>query len=255
MRILRRTLIGLVVAVMLFIVFVGWLFPIGISIWTMRTAPKRASVVPTELKDFSASQEVGSKFDYFGYEFELPWTDIDTTKQSSPNRVAITFRSGLQVSASAGPVKEIVNTVATSWFRMSPEDFQSKLGYEATRSDYEFLKRLYAFTPRNMSLWTFSPSVHYRDSTFLRIKYMVLLPWAADSGIFYVGNRDYSGFQQGSPEARPVGIIVDLYADSGAFEVIFNQEKYRDSAGVSQPEINRVIQSLHRVPETAFHSH
>jgi hypothetical protein len=251
LRILRRILIGLAVTGMLIIVFVYWLFPIGISIWTMRTAPKRARVVPTELKDFSASQEIGSKFDYFGYEFELPWTDIDTTRQSSPNHVVITFLSGLQVSATAVPAKELVNTVATSWFRMSPGDFQSQLGYEATRSDYEFLKRLYAFTPRNMNLWAFSPSVHYRDSTFLRIKYMVLLPWAADSGIFYVGNQDYSGFQQGSPQARPVGIIVDLYADSGGVEVIFNQEKYRDSSGVTQREINRLIQSLHRVPNSA----
>jgi hypothetical protein len=157
----------------------------------------------------------------------------------------------MQVSATTVPAKEFVNTVATSWFRVSPQEFESKLGYEATRSDYEFLKRLYAFTPSNMSLWAFSPAVHYRDSTFLRIKYTSLLPWAADSGIFYVGNQDYEGFQQGNPGARPAGMIVDLYADNGGVEFIFNQQRYRKPTGISQPEINRVIQSLHKVSEIA----
>jgi hypothetical protein len=250
-RILWRILIGLGISVTLIVVFVYWLFPVGVSIWTVWKAPSRAKVVPVELKDLSMSQAAGSKFDYFGYEFEVPWTDIAGSGKLNSNRVVVTFRSGLQVSATALPAKEFVNTVAVSWFRVSPQVFESKLGYEATHSDYEFLRRMYAFTPGKMNLWAVSPPIHYRDTVFLRLKCNTLLPWAADSGLFDIGNQGYKGFQEGSPAARPLGIIVGLYADDGGVEFIFNQQGYQNRTGVSQPEINRVIQSLHKRRETA----
>lgn len=251
LRILLRILICLAISVVLIVFFVYWLFPVGVSIWTVWKAPSRAALIPTELKEFSVSQGSGTQFDYFGYEFEVPWSDIDASQKSSSNRVVLTFRSGLQVSATALPAKEFVNTAASSWFGVSPQVFESKLGFEATRSDYEFLRRLYAFTPGKVNLWSISPSVHYRDAVFLRLKYNTLLPQAADSGIFCVSNQGYKGFQQGSPMSRPTEIVVDLYADDGGVEFIFNQRDYRNPRGVSQPELNYVIRSLHKLPETA----
>jgi hypothetical protein len=243
--VLRRILFGLVIFIALIVVFVWWVFPVGLSFWTVWKAPSRARVVPTELKNLSISQAAGSRLDSVGYEFEVPWTDLAESKKLNSNRVLIDFRSGLQVSATALPPKEFVNTAAVSWFGVSPQDVESKLGSEATHSDYEFLRRLYAFTPGRVNLWAMSPGIHYRDTVFLRLKYNTLLPWAADSGLFDIANQGYKGFQQGSPAARPLGIIVDLYGDNGGVEFVFNQKDYQNPAGISQPEINRVIQSLH----------
>lgn len=243
-KILRRILIGVAISVTVVAIFVFWGFPVGISIWTAWKAPIRAKVVPIELKDLSISQAEGTKLNYFGYEFEVPWTDIAESKKLNSNRVLVNFHSGLQVSATALPPKEFVNGVAASWFGVSPDVFESKNGYQATRSDYEFLNRLYALTPEKMNLWALSPDVHYRDSVFLRLKYSALMPWA-ESGIFFVTNQSYKGFQQGNPESRPNGILVDLYADDGSVEFEFNQENYQNPRGISQSEINRVIQSLH----------
>jgi hypothetical protein len=39
---------------------------------------------------------------------------------------------------------------------------------------------------------------------------------------------------------------VDLYSDEGGLELIFSEKNYNVSAGVTQPEINRIIQSLHK---------
>ncbi len=247
MKVLRRILIGSGMFVTFVLILVFWAFPVGLSIWTIWKAPSVARVVPTELKDNSISQATCSKFRYFGYEFELPWNDMDTAQEVSSNRVALNFHSGLQVSVTGLPKREFVNSIANSWFNMSPQVFEAKLGHEATRSDYEFLKRLYARTPEKMNLWAVYPSVHYRDVVFVHIKSHSLLPWAADSGVFNIENQGYKGFQQGRPESRPVGIVVDLYADEGGVEFIFNQKDYRNARGVSQPEINRVIQSLRSV--------
>ncbi len=69
---------------------------------------------------------------------------------------------------------------------------------------------------------------------------------AAETGIFYVQNKDYHGFQQGDPKLRQDSLVLDLYSEDNHFEVIFLQKDYHDAASVTQSEINRVIQSLHK---------
>jgi|SRR5580693_10422272 hypothetical protein len=63
--------------------------------------------IPVELTDLSISQADGKKLSYCGYEFEVPWQDIDEAKTRivSGNKAIVTFRSGnvLLSAASAGP--------------------------------------------------------------------------------------------------------------------------------------------------------
>jgi hypothetical protein len=227
-----------------------WVAPVALSIWTARKVSSRARSVPVELTDKSVSPAANTKLTYFGYEFDLPWSDIDPSRSKTlhVNQAVIIFRSGLQMSVTALPSKEFINGIAGSY--ATPQTVApfivSEFGVEATRSDYEFLRRLYNFTPEKMNRWALSPATHYRESAFLTIKYIALLPWAADSGIFSVRNAEYRGFQQGNPQSRPTGIVVSLYSDDGGIEFVFNQRNYQNSAGVSQAEINRVIQSVQK---------
>ena len=52
--------------------------------------------VPVELQDLSISQASGRKLAYFGYEFEIPWDDIDEAKSRTvgENKAIIFFKSG-----------------------------------------------------------------------------------------------------------------------------------------------------------------
>jgi hypothetical protein len=219
-----------------------------------RKVPNRAKAVPGELKDISISQATGDELSYFGYEFQVPWNDINLEETKlypklNPNRVVLTFRSGLQVSVTSLPPKEMVNGIASA-LQLSPQLFErfvsAEFGPEATRSDYAFVKKLYEFTPQKMNRWAIRPSVHYRECMLLTLKSTALL-WSADSGIFNIHNQNYSGFQPGNPQARPNGVVATLYSENDAIEFIFNQKDYQNPAGVSQAEINRVIQSLHKV--------
>ncbi len=79
------------------------------------------------------------------------------------------------------------------------------------------------------------------------IKSVALLRWA-DSGIFNLQNQAYKGFQQGNPQVRQTGLAVELFSDEGGIEFLFNQKDYKNPAGISQPEINRIVQTLRRVP-------
>lgn len=49
-----------------------------------------------------------------------------------------------------------------------------------------------------------------------------------------------------NPQAHQDGIAVNLYSDDGSLEIIFFQKDYQNSGVVTQPEINRIVQSLHK---------
>jgi hypothetical protein len=58
-------------------------------------------------------------------------------------------------------------------------------------------------------------------------------------------SQHHLGFQEGSPRVRQDGIAVHLSSDDGSIEMIFFQKDYPNRGGVTQPEINRIVQSLH----------
>ena len=87
-----------------------------------------------------------------------------------------------------------------------------------------------------------------RDQFLLIIK-SIALPKSAETGIFNVHTQSFQGFQQGNPQFRKDHIRVELYSDEGSLEMLFLQKDYRNSEGVTQPEINRIVQSLHKTTQ------
>lgn len=250
MKLLRRILLTVVITLTVIFVVVQWIAPVALSFYAARKAPPVARVVPTGLKDRSVSQAPGKKLSYFGYEFEVPWSDIDETKTTlypkdkpDKTRVILVFRSGLRLMVTAIPPRDWVNFLATE-MKSSPQAVESAFG----KSDYRFAKTLYEFTPDKMSHWALSWHVHAREEFLLLIKSIVLSE-SADDGIFNLQNQSCKGFQQGDPQVRKERIIVQLYSDEGSVEFVFFQKEYQNSASVTQPEINRIVQSLHKAPQ------
>lgn len=108
MSLLRRILITVVIAFV--VLFAGgyWIAPIALSFYAARKAPAIVTVMPTDLKDHSVSPAPGMKLAYLGYEFEVPWSDLDQSKtvlypKDKPNktRVVLAFKSGLRLMVTA----------------------------------------------------------------------------------------------------------------------------------------------------------
>lgn len=104
------------VAITLGVIALGafYVAPVALSFDAARKAPPAARVVPTNLKDLSVSQVPGTKVSYVGYEFEIPWTDLDESQIRSvpkdhPEMVALAFRSGLHLIVSASPPRMLPN--------------------------------------------------------------------------------------------------------------------------------------------------
>ncbi|MGD0761493.1 MAG: hypothetical protein ABR921_21555 [Candidatus Sulfotelmatobacter sp.] len=252
MKLVRRILTTVVVTLAVIFVAVRWIGPVALSFYEARKVPSVARIIPTELKDISVSQAPGMKLSYLGYELEIPWTDLDEARTTlypkdkpEKTRVVLTFRSGLRLMVTAVPAREFADEFTKEDFKMSPAKFEAVFGRGTATSDYTFVRNVYEFTPAKMHYWSLSDGVHYREQIVLMIKSIMPVK-AAETGIFYVQNHDYKGFQQGDPTLRKDNLALDLYSDDNHLEIIFLQEDYRNPMGVSQPEINRIIQSVQR---------
>ncbi len=249
MRLLRRILVTLVITLAVVFVSVEWIAPVALSYYGARKAPAVTRIVPTELPDQTVSQAPGSRLSYFGYEFEIPWNDIDESQtklypKDKPNRVILMFHSGLRLIITALPPRELINGISGE-LRTSPQKMEATFGHEAMNSDYNFVKTLYEFTPDTMHHWNVTSRIFSRDALLLVLKSLATAK-SAESGIFKVQNQGFEGFQQGNTQARENGVVVNLYSDDGSVELIFTKQNYREAVGVTQPEINRIIQSLHK---------
>jgi hypothetical protein len=254
-RVAGRILITVAVAVGIVFASVNWIGPVALSFYAAEKAPSVARIVPVDLKDKSISKADGTKLSYFGYEFEVPWNDLDETQNKffpkdkpEKTKVDLYFRSGLRLVFSARSPRQWVNGFPSD-FSTSRQDLESVFGPEAMKSDYSFAKALYEFTPDNLNYWTMSQDASNHAELLLNVK-STALSKSAETGIFNLQNQSYKGFQQGNPRVRQDGIVVDLYSDQGEVEIIFLQDDYHHFSGVTQPEINRIVQSLHNSTST-----
>lgn len=259
MRRLRRVLITVVIAVAGILAGIYWIAPIALSFYTARAVPPVARVVPTELIDHTVSQAAGTRLSYLGYDFEVPWNDLDQSKtelypkdKSEKRSVICVFNSGLRLWLKVIPPREFADLWATD-FKTPPRTFEAIFGAGSARSDYVFLNNVYSFTPDKMHHWSLSQPLHVREQMVLIAKSMMLVK-AADSGIFNLRNQSYTGFQQGDPQASRDTIVVDLYSGDDHVEMLFLQKDYHNPLGVTQREINAVVQSLHRAAPTELAS-
>ena len=175
------------------------------------------------------------KMRYFGYDFEVPWNDVEeadrkpfASKSFGSDSAWVSFRSGLKLFISVEPP-------------------------DAAISDYAMARLLYEFNPSTMQSWPPSPRTQYRQLALFVSKSVILshIPSTpAESGIYNLRSQTYRGFQLGNAQARQDGLSIELYFDDGRFETVFLQEAYEEPSGVTQPEINRIVQTLHKAPSS-----
>ena len=77
------------------------------------------------------------------------------------------------------------------------------------------------------------------------------LSGTADTGIFNINSENYRGFQLGNPQSQPQKITVNLYSNDDSIEFVFAVTAAQRSTVVTQPEINRIVQSLRKVPHVS----
>jgi hypothetical protein len=201
---------------------------------------------PVALTDLSISQALGKKLSYFGYEFEIPWTDIDNEKIRvvGGNKLIVPFRSGNAFMMWSAPSHELVNNVVQK-MKLDKESFQKIYGAEVLQSDYSFMRLILESTPGKITV----SSTRERDVSqemLLMLKGMSV-SGDPESGIFEVSGKEFNGFQYGSPQNPSGRVNVELFPEGGHLDLFFGEKK-GGGTPMSQADINRVVQTIHKVP-------
>jgi hypothetical protein len=250
----KRTLIALGIAVIVggtYLWFFGIQTTYALTVrYTYRKMPDVARS-PVPLSDLSISKIPHRTASYFGYEFELPWDDVDEQKDKTVGTIHVSYsRSGNAFWFSTFPPKEFVNGLM-KMAKLDPQGFRELYGDEAFESDYAFHQKMLKLTPSEIT-----PFVSRRQAVagqmLLLIK-AISMP-KAGSGIFSIQTPAFEGFQFENPRTRPLRITEELYSNEGGIDVIFLQKVDGGAPTISQSEINRVIHSIRKVPLQAVTS-
>jgi hypothetical protein len=226
-----------------------WFFGIAtMFVIETRYIARKAPIVkkaPVELTDLSISQSPGRKLNYLGYEFEVPWNDVDDDKTKQVGEMhVIVFRSGNSISFSRAQPKEFVNAFLSS-AKDDPDMLRKLYGEDALQSDYRLKRLILESTPDKVTLFT-SRKDSVRNAMLLLIK-GVMVPNGGDSGIYWIRTSHFQGYQYGDPRSRPKSLEVELFNENEGLGFIFSQKEKATTSAISQGDINRVIQTVQKI--------
>jgi hypothetical protein len=252
----KRILVSLGIVVAASVTYL-WLFGTQtfFALEARNTAQKLPFVkrTPVPLSDLSVSEVSGTTLSYFGYEFEVPWADIDTekTKVVGGNKAIIVFRSGNVLSVWSGQPHEFMNYLLEEG-KIDKDNFRRIYGNEALQSDYNLKRLILETTPEKITIFTDNKTA-VSLGVLLMVK-AICVGGDPNSGIFAVQGKEFKGFQYGLPQNPPKQLSVELFPADGHLDLIFGQKKDGPTI-ISQADVNRIVQTIHKVPiEVALRS-
>jgi hypothetical protein len=211
-------------------------------VWVMKKEAARnprLSVVPIPLSDTSISQQKGTPENFFGYQFEVPWQGGEQKQRES---IAFVFSQSSQEAVTFyDPAGQ------QGFIRMMKETPGLRVGYlnplygrENVQSDYEFVRAALNASPSQLSLFLpWSKEVY--AANLLRMKEAFIL--GSQTGLYSFELGQLRGFQQGDP-VHDKNVEVEAYdAADRKIKLIFSS-KSGPNGGMTQPDINRVLQTL-----------
>jgi hypothetical protein len=221
--------------------------PLAIFFTTKSVAKRSPDVWVTQrpLVNYAVSGAEGTPLSYFGYGFEVPWTDGFKEKKGK-NLVQLQFDSGQNVtfivpSNQAGILSEIVEDPS-----LHMGNLQSSFAGLTTLSAYDQYATLLNTTPSNIR--AFGPGAEAARGEILLIIKAIALPPTLATGAFSFDLPDKHGFQIGDPQkARRADLEVFEKEGNSHVEIIC--ATINDNVRLTQPELNRILKSFH--PELA----
>ncbi|MGD0289288.1 MAG: hypothetical protein ABSC63_06495 [Candidatus Binataceae bacterium] len=236
-----RVLIGCgvgVVALFAYVRFFGCQTELAVDAWYLGWKYPILWKVPAELSDQSISNSPGRRFSYLGYDFEVPWDDLDK-EHTKPIRtwLVINFQSGKTIVFMGHQPDGLLKA-----FRRE-EVIRERYG-----DDYATLRQILDASPDKLTPFT---SRREAIGEFWSLNFKQAFMINGESGVFLIGTPDFRGFQYGNPKTGNREIRDELYSEQGSIGFMFRS---RNSVSISQAEINRVIQSVRRTGDQSLGS-
>jgi len=219
--------------------------------FTLRHQAKKAVILdekPLPIPSLAANSAPGMRLVPAGFSFEVPWDDLDVPNCKFGGNIAVfKFRSGRTLSF-FGPSEnheDPLSTVGRS-FGEGKGNKKSLFGPDTTRTNYSFQRALLEATPRDVT--PFSPrQAAVRSSMLLIMKRVSAV--GGETGLFELQANRWKGFQFDDPSKSPRKVTLEVYDNQDRKVEIVFCPGMPGQAGVSQADINRVLQSLHSTDE------
>jgi hypothetical protein len=139
-----------VVFCLLFVVYGRPIYMVLYTKWKVRNMPEMW-IVPTPLPNGPIERSSGLKFSYYGYEFEVPWTQLNR-EQKLKSMVFLSFASGAIVNFH-DPSQEIRELeVMKQGDTKQGINIDNIFGIKATSSNYAFRSKILYLTPKDLSV-------------------------------------------------------------------------------------------------------
>src|ERR1700720_706922 len=222
--------------------------------WEAKKIPA-VKVTAQPLTDYSVSDAPGTPLSYFGYSFEVPWNASFKTRKSqkgSGGIVELKFDSGqsllLIVPANQnGLLTELVQDQSSHM-----ENLRLIFGNLMNLSPYDQYSALLSTSPSTIRAFGPRPEA-VRGVTLLTIK-AIALPASLETGAFSFQLPDKRGFQIGDPR-KSRSIELEVFDMNGHYLEFICETTTRDGIRVTQPELNRILKTLHTVSSDSFAAH
>lgn len=231
-----------------FVLFTGYMWGFQTVMWWKfnHDFAKKAPILnltPQVLANIATSSTEGTKLSHAGFEFEVPWTDLESEKTKFiKNSAVYRFQSGRALMFfGPSPMHEGLLSEIEKDFGDKQGNLVKLFGLEATKTDYAFHKAFLEETPPRLKPWM-SKRGAVRCSMLLTIKAVSSV--GGETGIFKVQANGWKGFQFDDPTKKPRRTTLELYdLQDQHVEVIFigNNE---GGDKITQGDINRVLETL-----------
>jgi len=130
--------------------------------------------------------------------------------------------------------------------KANPAGLRNLYGEGVLQSDYSLKQQILEATPAKVGLLT--PRKEAVGSAMLLLIKGIIMPSGAESGIYQIRAGDFRGFQFGDPRSRPKSIDLEIYNQDGGLGFIFSQPQNTSDPAITQAQINRIVQSLRKLP-------
>jgi hypothetical protein len=243
LRAFMRVGIGIAILYLLFYLFGPPLIIFFTARWESKKSPA-LNVAPKPLVDYSVSDGPGRQVSYFGYEFTAPWnSNFKEMKPKGIGIVGVKFDSGQTIIFKVFPDPGGLLTEAAKDPTAHMEFLKDAFPDLMKRSAYDQYDTLYNTTPA--SIHAFGSRVEAtRGMILLTMKALAVFPEFA-TGAYSIDVNGKRGFQTGNPQ-KTNRLYIQMFDMDGQGIEFFLATKGTDR--LTQPEVNRIISSLHAVP-------
>ena len=206
----------------------------------------RLSLTPRPLSDTSVANLTGMQIERFGCSFQVPWTGLDR-ERGGKSAVVMLFKSGAGlVLSDPAQQLDIVHTMQKE-FAKKGIDFEWMLGRDAVKSNYDYLMASVRMVPAQIHLLA-SRRSNAHDMILLSAK-LANVPTVGNA-LYEIQQGEMRGIQIGDPSIAPFDVRLELFDERDRhYELWINAGKGKESALVTQPEINAIVRSLHGIAE------